>query len=167
MDRSEPDLALRRIDFFSLRGERVIYLRDFEAPDGSRSRWLAIARAGEILYQSNDFELSTSGRSNAQSSPEYPVPATLRIRGQEVAGEIRLGVGLIHHDPMEDIPQPFRFLLSFKMRPHRVWTDSSFEVTLRSSSDPVKIRGRGIVAATFLNPIPPPTSRTSPPSSGV
>jgi hypothetical protein len=167
MDRSEPDLALRRIDFFSLRGERVIYLRDFEAPDGSRSRWLAIARAGEILYQSNDFELSTSGRSNAQSSPEYPVPATLRIRGQEVAGEIRLGVGLIHHDPMEDIPQPFRFLLSFKMRPHRVWTNSSFEVTLKSGSDPVKIRGSGIVAVTSLNPIPPPTSRTSPPSSGV
>jgi hypothetical protein len=167
MDRSESDVALRRIDFFSLRGERVLYLRDFEAPDGSRSRWLTIARAGETLYQSNDFELSTSGRSSAQNGPEYPLPAALRFRGREVEGEIRLGVGLVHHDPMEDIPQPFRYLLSFGMRPHRVWTDSSFEVTLKSGSDPVKIRGLGIVTVTFLNPIPPATSITSPPISGV
>jgi hypothetical protein len=167
MDRSEPDIALRRIDFFSLRGEQVLYLRDFEAPDGSRSRWLTIARAGGILYQSNEFKLSTSGRSSAQSDPEYPLPATLRFRSREVEGEIRLGVGLVHHDPMEDIPQPFRFLLSFKMRPHRVWTDSSFEVTLKSGSDPVKIRGSGVAAVTFLNPIPPTTSITSPPISGV
>jgi hypothetical protein len=167
MDRSEPDLALRRFDFFSLRGERVLYLRDFEAPDGSRSRWLTIARAGETLYQSNDFELSTSGRSSAQNESEYPLPAALQFRSPEVEGEIRLGVGLVHHDPMEDIPQPFRFLLSFKMRPHRVWTDSSFEVTLKSGSDPVMIRGPGVAAVTFLNPIPPATSITSPPFSGV
>jgi hypothetical protein len=167
MDRSESELALRRIDFFSLRGERVLYFRDFEAPDGSRSRWLTIARDGESLFQSNDFELSYGGRSSAQKGPEYPLPATLRIRGQKVDGEIHLGAGLVHHDPMEDIPQPFRFLLSFKMRPHRVWTDSSFEVTLKFGSDPVKIRGSGVAAVTFLNPIAPPKSTTSPPNSGV
>jgi hypothetical protein len=167
MDRSEPDVALRRIDFFSLRGAPVLYFRDSEAPDGSRARWLTIARDGETLYQSNDFELSLAGRSSAQNGPEYPVPATLKIRSREVEGVIRIGAGLVHHDPMQDIPQPFRFLLSFKMRPHRVWTDSVFEVTLLSSSDPLKIRGSGIATVTFLNPLPPPTSITSPPNSGV
>jgi hypothetical protein len=167
MDRSEPELVLRRIDFFSLRGERVLYLRDFEAPDGFRSRWLTILRDGKSLFQSNDFELSYGGRSPAQKSPEYPLPATLRIRSQEVEGEIHLGAGLVHHDPMEDIPQPFRFLLSLKMRPHRVWTDSSFEVTLKAGSDSMEIRGSGVAAVTFLNPIAPPSSRTSPPNSGV
>jgi hypothetical protein len=38
---------------------------------------------------------------------------------------------------------------------------------LKSGSDPVKIRGLGIVTVTFLNPIPPATSITSPPISGV
>jgi hypothetical protein len=156
MDRSEPEVALRRFDFFSLRGERVLYLRDFESPDGFRSGWLSIARAGETLFQTNDFELSASGRSSAQSDPEYPVPAVYRLRSPKLDGEIRIGVGLVHHNPMEDIPQPFRFLLSFKMRPQRVWTDSSFEVTLKSDSDPVKIRGPGIAVFTFLNPVPPP-----------
>jgi len=167
MDGSEPDLALRRLDFFSLRGEPVLYIRDFEAPDGSRSRWLTVSRNGETLHESRDFELSYSGRSSAQSEPEYPVPAALRIRGPSLEGEIRLGAGLVHHDPMEDIPQPFRFLLSFKMRPHRVWTDSAFEVTLKSGADPVKIRGSGVVNVTFLNPIPPRKSKLSPPNSGV
>jgi hypothetical protein len=162
MDRSESELSLRRVDFFSLTGEPVLYFRDFEAPDGTRSRWLVIARDGETLYQSNDFELTTSGRSSAQNDSEYPVPAALQIRGPAVNGEIRLGAGLVHHDPMEDIPQPFRFLLSLKMRPHRVWTDASFAVTLRTGPDRVRIRGSGIATVTFLNPIPPPRSRIPP-----
>jgi hypothetical protein len=165
MDQSEPDVTLRRIDFFSLRGEPALYLRAFEPPDGASSHWLTIAGDGKTLYQSNDFELSMNGRSSAESDPEYPVPATLQLRGRELEGEIHIGAGLVHHDPMEDIPQPFRFLLSFKMRPQRVWTESSFEVTLKSG--PVKIRGPGIVAITFLHPIPSDKSRTSPPQPGV
>jgi hypothetical protein len=165
-ERSETDLVLRRIDFFSLRGDPLVYLRESEAPDGSRSRWLAIFRGGKIIHQSNDFELSMSGRSSAQDDSKYPLPATLRIRDDAVEGQIHLGVGLVHYSPMEDVPQPFRFLLSFRMRPHRVWTDSPFEVTLMSSSDRVKIRGSGIAAVTFLNPISLPTSKTPPPTSG-
>jgi len=167
MDRSEPDVVLRRTDVFSLRGEPVLYLRDLEAPDGSHSRWLTAARSGKTFFQSNDFELSTSGSSSAQSDPGYPVPAALQLSGRDVEGEIHFGVGLVHHDPMQDIPQPFRFLLSFEMRPHRVWTDSSLDVTLKTGADPVKIRGSGIAAVTFLNPIPSATSRTSPPNPGV
>jgi hypothetical protein len=163
MERSEPDLSLRRIDFFSLQDEHSLYLRDVEAPDGTRSRWLAITRGGETLYQGKDFALTYAGRSRAQSDPEYPVPGRLQIRGPSVNGVINLGVGLVHHDPMEDIPQPFRFLLSFKMRPHRVWTESSFEIVFKSNSDQVRIRGSGISTVTYLNPSHPPASDIPPP----
>jgi hypothetical protein len=167
MDRSEPELSLRRLDFFSLQGEQVLYLRDAEAPDGTRSRWLAISRGGETLYESNDFGLSYAGRSGAQNDPDYPVPGSLQVQGRSVSGVIRLGAGLIHHDPMEDIPQPFRFLLSLKMRPHRVWMESSFEITFESHSDPVSIRGSGISTVTYLNPAPSPASDIPPPEPGV
>jgi len=157
MERRESDLTLRRTDFFSLDGESPIYLRDQEAPDGSRSHWMAIARAGKIAFQSGDFELSSSGRSRAQQSAEYPVPGKLKIRGEKVEGYIEIGPGLLHHSPMDDIPQPFRFLLSFRLRPHRVWADSVFEVTYHSGSESVKIRGTGLATVTLLNPIPPTT----------
>jgi hypothetical protein len=155
MDRSEPEVALRRLDFFSLRGEPVLYLLDLEAPDGSHRRWLTTSRDGQTLRDSSDFELRYSGQSRAQSGPKYPLPAALHIRSESADGAVQIGAGLLHHDPMEDIPQPFRFLLSFKMRPHRVWTDATYDIALKSGSDPVRIRGTGVATTTFLNPISP------------
>ncbi len=64
----------------------------------------------------------------------------------------------VRHDLFEALPLPFRLWLSLRMRPHRVWTDSAFEVKIRSSPDtsPLEIRGTGITSVTFLNPLPSP-----------
>jgi len=157
MTDSEPELALRRIDFYSLGPGAALYLRDFEAPDGTRSRWLALVQDGKTLFQTKDLEIHYSGRSPAQPDRDYPLPGTLAFRGDGVEGSVELGVGLVHHDPMKDIPQPFRFLLSFKLRPHRVWTRSVFEVTYRNGSQSLRFDGSGLASATFLNPNPPTT----------
>ena len=166
MERSEAKVALRRLDFFSLGDEPAIHLRDFEAPDGTRSRWLAIVREGETLFETNDFEISYEGRSDSRQSADYPIPRTLRFRGPTVRGEIRIEVGLVHHDPMQDIPQPFRFLLSLSMRPHRMWAESPFEVRVQSGPDELMIRGTGLTTVTYLNPPPPPATKTVPPPPG-
>jgi len=152
MPRSEPDVSQRRIDFFSLHGDTLLYLREQIAPDGHRSGWLHLARNGKTLLETGDFALIAAGRSSAQSDPHYPLPARLALTSEQVDGEIQLGAGLLHHDPMEIIPQPFRFLLSFKMRPLRVWTKSPFDVSFRSDADPIRIRGSGITVVTYLNP---------------
>ncbi len=57
---------------------------------------------------------------------------------------------------MDIIPQPFRFLLSFKMDPRRAWVESSFAVRLRERSDEPKfeVRGTGVTAVMYTNPIP-------------
>jgi hypothetical protein len=159
MERSETDLMRRRIDFYSLHGDTQLYLYAATAPDGAQTRWLRVAREGETLFESKDFEINEAGRSVASEDPEYPLPAVLTLSGKSLAGRIELGVGVLHYDPMEVIPQPFRFLLSLKMRPQRVWTESSFEVTVTPpGADPVRIRGSGIANVTFLNPAPSPAS---------
>jgi hypothetical protein len=158
MESSETDLVRRRIDFYSLHGGTQLYLHAATAPDGAQSRWLRVARDGKTLFESRDFEISESGRSEASNDPDYPLPAVLKLSGKSLAGQIQLGVGVLHHNPMEVIPQPFRFLLSFKLRPQRVWAESPFEVTVTPNADPVRIRGSGIASVTFLNPIPPPAS---------
>jgi hypothetical protein len=158
MARSEPELVQRRIDFFSLHGDTLLYLLDLEAPNGAAKRWLRISRHGESLYESNDFALESSGRSAAESDSDYPLPGKITLSGPRLSGEITLGAGLLHHDPMQVIPQPFRFLLSLKMRPQRVWAESPFEMNYDSGADPVRIRGFGITVVTYLNPASPPAA---------
>jgi hypothetical protein len=155
--RSEAHVALRRLDFFSLGDSPSLHLRDFEAPDGARSRWLVVAQDGKTLFESNKFSISPQGgRSDSQQSDGYPIPETLTLSGPLIRGQIKIKAGLLHHNPLEDIPQPFRFLLSLSMRPHRVWAESPFEVTVGSGPDELKIRGTGLTTVTYLNPPPPP-----------
>ena len=154
MDEAEPKLALRRIEFFSLEVDLSIYLSEVTAPEGERRRWLVVERDGEVVVSSERFDLTLHPPMSGDD--DYPLPARLRFEADGVDGEIRLGRVVLEHDPFEVLPQPFRFLLSFKSRPHRVWADSPFEVRLQVGSDrsPLLFRGSGITNITFLNPAP-------------
>jgi hypothetical protein len=169
MEQSESSIALRRFDFASLGEENALLFYDLTTPGGERARWLAIEKAGRILYESSDLEVSLRGEAPAWSEPAYPLPATLHFRNSEVNGRIELGRMLLRHDPMGDLPQPFRFLLSFKTRPRRVWAESPFEVKLEYGSDrsPLEVRGTGIASVTYLNPLRSPTPVSPQGTSGV
>lgn len=155
MDESESALALRRIDFAALDGDVAIWFQDLTTPEGASLRWLVIERAGEILYEGDDLDVSLRGAAQPWNRPRYPIPATLRFRNSRVDGRIELERILAHHEPLNDLPQPFRFLLSSQLRPMRVWTDSPFEVKLDTGTDrtPLQVRGTGIASVTYTNPL--------------
>ncbi len=165
MEESEVDLALRRIEFSATGSGPSIYLSDRTAPSGERERWLFIARDGEVLVQTTDFELDLvdpPSRSDLVDPPnqkrgDYPTPSELQISGSALEGAIQRGSTLAEVDPLEAMPQPFRFLLSFKLRPHRVWARASFEVRLLVGQDTLEtvLKGFGVSTITFTNPIPP------------
>ncbi len=153
---SEADLALRRIEFSSTDASGTsLYLTERMAPSGEREGWLAVARNGKLLHQTADFELELGYSPNAQGG-EYPTPSELRIRSSGLDGAIQIGPGLADINPLEAIPQPFRFLLSFKLRPHRVWARASFEVKLLVGQDTpeTQLEGSGITTVTYTNPSP-------------
>jgi hypothetical protein len=157
MEASESDLALRRIEFFSTdSGGPSVYLSDRTAPSGERERWLFVAENGELLHQTNDFQLGL-GDPAKPVSRDYPTPSELRIRGPGIEGAVQNGAELADVNPLEAIPQPFRFLLSFKLRPHRVWARASFKVRLLVGQDTPEavLKGSGITTVTFTNPLPP------------
>jgi hypothetical protein len=157
MEKSESELALRRIEFFSTgRGEPSIYLSDRTAPSGERERWLVVAENGKLLHQTSDFQLELAA-SPTESSGDYPTPEELRISGSGLESVIQTGPRLADINPLEAVPQPFRFLLSFKLRPHRVWARASFEVRLLVGQDTPEtvLKGSGITTITFTNPLPP------------
>ncbi len=154
MDVSEPEVALRRIDFASLDGDTGISLFDLTTPGGRPLRWIAIQREGSILYESGDFEVSLQGTAPKGKSREYPVPARVRFHNSELNGIVELERILLKKDPMEVLPQPFRFLLSMKTKPRRIWADSPFELKFGPPSDrsAFQARGTGMASVTFLNP---------------
>jgi hypothetical protein len=91
---------------------------------------------------------------------DYPVPPILELRGPEVEGTIRLGAEILGEAPFDVVPQPFRFLLSLKARPRRVWAEAGFELKLKSGPQGSEsiLRGSGVSSVTFANPLPPELS---------
>lgn len=160
MEASEPTLVLRRLDFTSLDPSVGIYLHDLMDPGGARTRWLIVERDGQLVDERADFEMEIELARPARGARGYPVPAALRLRGGGLSGRIELGRTLVEHEPLGDLPQPFRFLLSFAMRPRRVWTDASFSLRLDAAPGrPAFERaGSGIVSVTYLNPLASPAS---------
>jgi hypothetical protein len=145
MDTSEH--TLRRIEFFAPGEALAIYLSEALAPDGARRRQLVIERDGVVLVRSERFDLEIEPSAAANADDDYPLPAALRIVSPEVEGEIRFKSVLVAHDPMEALPQPFRFLLSFKSRPHRAWVDSAYEFRIkRVPVDAASDDTRGVAA---------------------
>ena len=119
---------------------------------------MVVERNGEALFRTTDFVVEI-GDGDASG---YPIPTRLQIRGKDVEGTIETGPILVRANPLENIPQPFRFLLSFKMNPRRVWTRSSFELTLRVAPDlpAIALKGSGVTTVTYLNPLPKTTPRS-------
>ncbi len=167
-DASEARLVLRRIDFASLDTGAAVYLRDLTDPEGKSHRWLIVVSDGEVLLESSDFALALESPAGSPKTG-YPVPARLSITAPGLSGAVTLGRRLLEHDPLGDLPQPFRFLLSFATRPRRVWTDSPF--SLRADAAPgrsaIEIQGNGITSVTYLNPLSSPMSElgTGPPGA--
>jgi hypothetical protein len=168
MEESEADIALRRIEFASEGEGPSIYLSDLTTPSGQRHRWLIVERDGEVTFRATDFELELIRDAESPKS-DYPTPVALRIQGPGIEGKIDAGTTLVEVDPMEEIPQPFRFLLSLKTRPHRVWKPSSFQLSLKAdpSLPATVLHGAGVTTITFLNPLPPLLSKTDTGNSGA
>jgi len=155
MKKSEADLTLRRIDFTSIGSGPAFFLSDWTTPSGERKRWLVATRDGEVLVQTDDFQLTLGGPKSKERG-EYPTWSELQISGSAIEGSIQSSSTLAEIDPLEAIPQPFRFLLSFNLRPHRVWARASYEVRLRLGRDTPKtvLKGSGVKTITYTNPLP-------------
>ncbi len=158
-DTGESDLALRRIEFSSSEQGDGVYLSDLTEPTGDRHRWLVVKRGGEAVFRTSDFHIEIARPPRWREG--YPMPESLRISGAGIEGSIVAETPLVEVDPLEDIPQLFRILLSFKMRPRRLWALSSFDVKFRADPNlpAISLHGSGVTTVTYLNPLPKTISR--------
>ena len=151
VSKAESDVLLRRVEFFSLQGDYALYFVDLTSPKGSRSRWLVVTHQGRVVYETPNFALSLDG--TAEKSKGYTVPGMLQLKSEKTAGQIQLDRVLLRYNPLDDLPQPFRWLVSLKARPQRAWALSPFEVSFRPDPNqaPIRLRGTGVTTVSFLN----------------
>jgi hypothetical protein len=154
VEERESAVALRRIDVASLGADGAFVLVDMVTPAGKSMRWLALERGGRIIYETGDLEVELANPAAGPRGGEYPIPGFLHFHNASVDGKVELGRILLSRNPMEDLPQPFRFLLSLRTRPRRAWTESAFQLKLQAGSDRSawQARGDGIASVTYLNP---------------
>lgn len=164
MNEAGNSLVLRRLEFFTLQENLPLYGVDFTTPNGKRVRWVVLTQPGEKRYESGTFDLALDGQASAQADQGYPMPATVRLKNPELAGQFQSDRLLVSDDPFSNLPQVFRFLVetALNLRPRNLWASSPFAVSLQpprsAASDQAQavsqIRGIGVTAATFLNPLP-------------
>jgi hypothetical protein len=146
-------------------GLQALYVVDFTAPSGKRSRWLRAVKGAGISGQSDRlisetaFEMDLGGNlfppGKKGKSKEYWIPDQLGLSGDRVAGEATLGEALVERDPLSDLPQPLRFFAGRKSSPRRVWSTANFAVTLHPGSGPppLQFQSRGVATVNFTNPL--------------
>ncbi len=156
---AESNLVLRRLEFFSLPQTpqaMSLYLADLTTPQGTQRRWLVVQDGQHVVHQTHKVAYTFDGE--VQNMGKYHVPQQLHFESKGLSGAIQLDRVLLRHDPLDDVPQPFRFLMALKLKPRRVWLLSPFHITVQSdpASEPIQLTGTGVTKVSFLNPLPPP-----------
>jgi hypothetical protein len=165
MREMEASLVLRRIEFFLLQKETALYLLELLTPTGTRTRWLNVSDGDATIFSTTEIEVATAGdacvgrrEGLCSKQTEYWVPKSLGVKSRGFQAQLRLEKMLLAGDPLESLPRPIRWVISLVMRPHRVWAETAFEVTLWSGPEHLRIpqQGSGVTAITFLNTVAQP-----------
>ncbi len=160
---AESDLVQRRLEFFLFpdeQSEMSLYLADLTTPHGARSSWLVVKKGQRVVHEAQNFHLRLDG--NVKNVGSYYLPQQFSFESApshpHIKGRVELDRLLLLYDPLADIPQPFRFLVSLKLKPRRMWLLSPFEIAfhLDQASAPITLTGTGITKVSFLNPLPSP-----------
>lgn len=151
-DVSEADLVARQTELVIARGDLAVYATDFLGTGGQHWRWAAVRRNGKLLFQG---PLTESEYGNPVGHhPGYPRPSSVRISGPQLRVEGSVSRELLQLDPIEVVPQPFRFILSLKMQPERITSDGRCRVELpRLGDDPLVAEEPCLISVTYLNPL--------------
>ncbi len=153
---SEIDSVLRRIDASASSGELVYFATTVVSPrdrDSAHS-CVAVVENGERVYQAFDAAVQVASTPLPGSEERYPLAKRFEFRNQRVGLTVEPFAELLRVDPLEIVPQPFRFLLGLRSSPRRVWANarSHLRLTPAEGREPVELRALGLTAVSYTNP---------------
>ena len=167
MQEPASSVLVRRVEFFTLRDDLPLYGIDLTTPTGNRSRWLVMKQPGKQPFAADTFELTFGQEQESWQDSRYTVPEEIRLKSAWLDGQLNLDRILLRHDPFAYLPGPLRFLAStiLNLHPLQVWAASPFALLMQPTPIPTSFssttssglttqQGTGIIAITFLNPLP-------------
>ncbi len=160
MEVPEGELLRQRNELFARAGDVAFWAADLIRADGGQ-RGVAIAsRAGRVLARADDA-LVGYGAARTGGDREYPVATEWQIRGGALQARAKLRRELLRMNPLDLLPQPFRFLLALGAQPQRVWADAEVDLTvaLPGNATPSPMTATGVAALAFARPVETPASR--------
>ncbi len=180
----EAVLLDRRVDAFGRSGDTLFY--GLQVTDGGQfaGAWQLLSRPvvrpgkGKIESRISFPARWQDGSSLLSGQPGvgFPVPDRFLISGKAKSGEIRLSHEWLRFDPLDVIPQPFRWFIRRSSQPQEVWADTRIAVSIRralenpslppsseaervsnsqreTEDETAEINVTGVASITFMNPI--------------
>jgi hypothetical protein len=150
LGRGYDELARRQIEFFGLGDEIGVYLSEVLPIAAAPRRWTVVARGAKVEQQNGGaLELGPP----LGGAADYPLPSRLTMRAGDLRAEVVVGRELLRVDPLDIIPQPFRFLLSLRSKPKRIWAAATCTLTAEDGT-PQGPPIDGVLALNYANPLP-------------
>jgi hypothetical protein len=146
MDRAEGDLLRRRDEVFARGGDTAIYSSTLTLADDQQRQLLVVDRKNGGGSHGAKTIVEYSGPLLG-SDPSYPVHSTWTVDAGPTGLTATLEREWLRMNPLDILPQPFRFLLSLGGKPQRIWADA--RVTLERSGTEL----RGVAVSTFARPV--------------
>ena len=132
--REEARLLSRRLEVFGADSETSFYGIHLHGNGDWTGAWsIAAKAAGQIIESPINVQAAWRERT-AQQGGNYPTPAGFDVDDDGFAGPISLDREWLRFDPLEVIPQPFRWFIRRRSRPQEVWADARIGVSLSPAS---------------------------------
>ncbi|MFO0689607.1 MAG: hypothetical protein U0900_12945 [Myxococcota bacterium] len=176
----EATLLDRRVDVFGRSGPALFYGLQVTGDDSFVGAWQIAARPvpGRTTAAWSRFPArwkEGSGWLSGKTGTGFPVPDRFELLGTGSSGEIRLSNEWLRFDPLEVIPQPFRWFIRRSSQPQEVWADTRIAVSIgralespspppsrtervsnsqrESEDETAELNVTGVASITFMNPI--------------
>jgi hypothetical protein len=156
-ERPEGETLRRRVELMARAGDDAVYLSALALADGTRRDTALVSRGDRVVARADNVRLRF-GTTTTGGDAAYPVAATWELAVSTLTGRVTVGRELLRMNPLDILPQPFRFLLALGGRPQRVWAEATIDVDVHAANgeEAPHLAARGLVAATFARPDAPP-----------
>lgn len=149
METSETEIVVQRAELFGHVGDTAVYANTVTRTGGNQSRIVVRKQNGD-LHVSQEPRLRYNDWPKTAADPRYVVAGGWTITDAAMRTDVSLKREYLRWDPLDILPQPFRFLVALQGSPRRVWNDA--DITLTPTDGGAASKGSGVSVVTFAKP---------------
>lgn len=150
--KDEAQLLARRVEVFGSQGNATFIGLHLTGNGDWESGWFARSAPGTPVIESTinvgDDWSPLAIRDRSSGDGAYPIPAGWQLTGASQTRAITLGSEWLRFDPLDVIPQPFRWYIRRSSKPQEVWAEAQIGGSLLSAPDPPSLPLAGETTST-------------------